>query len=161
MIIVVLSNVVLQEINHIAADLLKEDVCKDKLKDVTDVENVFYATWVNKGSEKESCVANAKMVRTEQSYKNDFFSISQRLFQISKCTCVFTIFRLENSSDMSDNVHARISLFFKSRMITITYICKIQISYQSPVLIWWVSQNWNCEVIVSSSLFFSDWESGW
>ena len=64
MIIVVLSNVVLQEINHIAADLLKEDVCKDKLKDVTDVENVFYATWVNKGSEKESCVANAKMVRT-------------------------------------------------------------------------------------------------
>ena len=58
-------HVVKQEINHVAADLLKEEVCKDKLKGVTDVEFVFYATWVNKGSEKENCVANAKMVRTE------------------------------------------------------------------------------------------------
>lgn len=51
-----------KEIQHVAVDLLKEDVCKEKLPSLKGIEYVFYSTWVNKGDEKASCVANKKMV---------------------------------------------------------------------------------------------------
>ncbi|XP_047945773.1 (S)-8-oxocitronellyl enol synthase ISY1 [Salvia hispanica] len=50
-------------INYITCDVSDADDVKTKLSPLTDITNIFYATWTNRSTEKENCEANGEMLK--------------------------------------------------------------------------------------------------